>query len=361
MSLMARLPIAGLALAAMAGCANVGPDAGYLWQSVSGHLRMMNAARPVDDWLADATTPEALKARLALSQRIRAFASAELKLPDNPSYHRYADLKRRAAVWNVVATPRFSLTLKTWCFPITGCIGYRGYFEESQARAFADGLKAQGLEINVYGVPAYSTLGYMNWAGGDPLLNTFINYPEGELARIVFHELAHQQVYAAGDTVFNESFATAVERMGAALWLAAHGSPAARRDYAELEQRRTQFRELARATRQSLKALYASAQDAQALADGKTALLQDFRQHYATLRARWGGDAARYRGYDDWVANANNATFAAMAAYDELVPAFEALFEHEGHDWQRFYAAVRRLAARPEEERLKQLKEIAHG
>eukprot|EP01034_Spumella_vulgaris_P037055 gene37055-45705_t len=180
----------------------------------------MSAARPVDEWLADGATPDALKARLALSQRIRDYAATELHLPDNPSYRLYADLKRRAAVWNVVAAQPFSLSLHTWCFPVTGCVGYRGYFDEAQARAEATQLQAQGLEASVYGVPAYSTLGYMNWAGGDPLLSTFVAWPEGDFVRLLFHELAHQVVYAQGDTVFNESFATAVERLGSARWMA---------------------------------------------------------------------------------------------------------------------------------------------
>jgi predicted aminopeptidase len=227
-------------------------------------MQMLNAARPVDDWLGDAQASEQLKSRLALSQRIRSFAVSELKLPDNPSYRRYADLRRSAVVWNVVAAPEFSLTLKTWCFPVTGCVGYRGYFNEAEARAEADRLKAQGLETSVYGVPAYSTLGWMNWAGGDPLLNTFIGYPEGELARLIFHELAHQVVYAKDDTMFNESFATAVERLGSQRWLdseAAHGN-GKRQDYVQFDGRRRQFRALALATRLELAAyLWPKARD----------------------------------------------------------------------------------------------------
>ena len=191
-------------------------------------MQMVNAARPVGEVLADAQTPERVKARLALSQRIRSFAVTELKLPDNASYHRYTELGRSAAVWNVVAANEFSLTLKTWCFPVVGCVGYRGYFSEADARVEADKLRAEGLEASVYGVPAYSTLGWMNWAGGDPLLSTFIRYPEGELARLIFHELSHQVVYAANDTMFNESFATAVERLGSRAWLEGQASEAAR-------------------------------------------------------------------------------------------------------------------------------------
>jgi predicted aminopeptidase len=342
----------GVATLLVAGCA----DLGYYWQSVSGHLQMMNAARPVDDWLADAQTPAQLKSRLALAQRIRRFAVTELKLPDNASYHRYADLQRKAAVWNVAAAPEFSLTLKTWCFPVAGCVGYRGYFNEAQAHAEAEVLKAQDLEVIVYGVPAYSTLGWMNWAGGDPLLSTFIAYPEGELARLIFHELAHQVVYAQGDTMFNESFATAVERLGGQRWLASQASDEARKAYAEFDGRRQQFRALALDTRRELAQIYkentAPAHNQRAQAASKLIAMQRFREAYAQLKAAWGG----YAGYDPWVAQANNAAFGAQAAYDELAPGFEALFEREGRDWQRFYDAVKRLAALARDERHQALK-----
>ncbi|GAC1599621.1 MAG: aminopeptidase [Ramlibacter sp.] len=362
---MARLALAGAVAAAavaalcLTGCANVG----YYWQSATGHLRLMGAARPVADWIRDGASPEQLKARLALSQRIRSFAVSELHLPDNPSYHRYADLHRSAAVWNVVAAPAFSLKLKTWCFPVTGCVGYHGYFDEASARAEAAQLAGEGFEVSVYPVPAYSTLGWMNWAGGDPLLNTFINYPEGELARLIFHELSHQVVYVNGDTPFNESFATAVERLGSSRWLATQASEAARRDYADYDGRRNQFRALTQSTRRRLAALYAQHESGAIagpdLLAQKDLALADFRRDYLRLRDSWGGDPARFRAYDRFVQEANNASFGAQAAYDDLVPGFEALFRREQGQWKRFYDAAKRLAALPKEQRDNMLKEMA--
>ena len=333
-------------------------DARYYLQSVSGHLQMLQAARPVDQWLDDDATEPLLKQRLALAQRIRRFAVSELKLPDNASYQRYADLQRRAVVWNVVAAPAWSLTLKTWCFPVTGCVGYRGYFDEAEARGQALQLQNEGWEVSVYGVPAYSTLGWMNWAGGDPLLNTFIRYPEGELARMIFHELAHQVLYVQNDTVFNESFATAVERLGGERWLAAHGSGAARQEYTALETRRHEFRALSQAMRTRLADIYkekeALALDGKAWLAIKNRAFEEFRRDYENLKNRWGG----YSGYDAWVAGANNAAFGAQAAYAEQVPAFEALFERSGRDWLRFYDAVRQLAQLPAQARTLALKKL---
>ena len=340
------------ACALQAGCANMG----YYAQSVGGHLGLMQSARPVSQWLSDEGTAPELKQRLVLAQQIRRFGVTELHLPDNSSYQRYADLKRRAAVWNVVAAPEFSLALKTWCFPVAGCVGYRGYFDEAAARLLAEQERAQGLEVSVYAVPAYSTLGWTNWAGGDPLLNTFIHYPDGELARMLFHELAHQVVYVKDDTLFNESFATAVERLGSRRWLAAQGSDQARQRYAEFDRRRQQFRALTLATRERLQAIYAQHDagnnDQSSLRTKKEAAMEEFRAAYALLRENWGGHGA----FDAWVAGANNAALGAQAAYDELVPAFEALFARSGEDWHAFYDAVRQLADMPPAQRTRELK-----
>jgi predicted aminopeptidase len=331
--------LAAAAVCAISGCSTIG----YYAQSASGHLALVRAAKPVPEWLADAQTPPALKARLELSQRIRDFAVSDLKEPDNASYRRYADLQRNAAVWNVVAAPELSLRLQTWCFPVVGCVGYRGYYDRAAADAFAQTLRDQGMETSVYGVPAYSTLGLLPGdAFADPLLNTFIGYPEGELARLIFHELAHQIVFAKGDTEFNESFATAVERLGAQRWLALHASPQAREDYERYDSRRGEFRALTMRYRDRFDALYKSAASEADKRVAKAALMRELRAEHETLkRERWGG----YSGYDGWFARANNAAFGVLAAYNGLVPHFERLFEREGRDFTRFYTEVRRLAA----------------
>jgi predicted aminopeptidase len=351
-SVVGALAVAG-AMLCLTGCANMG----YYWQSATGHLRLLQAARPVQEWLGDDEAPQRLKDRLALSQRIRAFASSELGLPDNPSYRRYADLKRTAVVWNVVAATEFSLKLKTWCFPVTGCVSYRGYFDEAEAKAEAERLRAEGYEATTYPVPAYSTLGWMNWAGGDPLLNTFIHYPEGELARLIFHELAHQVIYARDDTMFNESFATAVERLGVERWLRTQAGEQARTDYERYNARRLQFRALTRATRARLEAVYADkALDTEQRRERKREVLAGFREEYRRIRDGWNLDPVRLRATDEWVANAGNAAFGAQAAYDELVPGFEALFESVGRDWARFYDQAKRLADLPKTQRHEFLK-----
>ena len=321
----------------------------YYAQSVNGHLDLLQRSRPVPQWLADAQAGDPLKRRLVLSQEIRDFAVSELGLPDNASYRRYADLERSAAVWNVVAAPELSLTLQTWCFPVVGCVSYRGYFGRAAADAYALQMRASGLEVSVYGVPAYSTLGKLPFdALADPLLNTFIDYPEGELARLVFHELAHQVAYAKDDTVFNESFAVAVERIGGARWLSQARRSAARAEYQGLDARRNQFRAFTEAYRQRLRAIFESALADTEKRAAKSAVMVQLRADYERLKLeRWGG----YSGYDNWFASANNASFGVLSAYSELVPSFERLFERQGRDFPRFYGEVRRLAALPMQER----------
>jgi predicted aminopeptidase len=332
-----------LAALMLSGCSAMG----HWSQALGGHLALMRAARPVGDWLADPATPPDLAERLKLAQRMRRFASDALALPDNNSYTRYAELHRAAAVWNVVAAPEFGFTLKTWCYPVMGCAGYQGWFDRDAAQQRADALAAEGWEVQVQPIPAYSSLGWSRWLGGDPLLNTFIRYPEGELAAMVFHELAHQRVYASDDTGFNEAYASAVELLGARQWLAVR--PEALAAFDAGRERRTRFRALAREGRDRLKAIY----------DGPPAARREAKAAVmAELRARAAKEAP---GYEAWFQRANNASFAILAAYDDLVPAFVRLFEREGRDWVRFHAAVEQLKSRPRDERRATLKSLVGG
>jgi predicted aminopeptidase len=318
------------AAAALAGCAGLADDGpGYYWQAAAGHLDVMRRAQPLEALLDDPSTDPKLRERLLRAREIRAFASRELGLPDNRSYTTYAALGRPFVLWNVFATPELSLELERWCFPVAGCVAYRGYYAREDADRFAQRLRAGGLEAHVGGVPAYSTLGWFD----DPLLSTFMHYPEGELARLVFHELAHQLLYVSGDTRFNESFATAVEEAGVERWLAARADRGV-----------------------ELQAVFEAPLDDDAKRAGKARVLESLRTEYARLRASWGG----FSGYDRFFAGGvSNPQLAAVGAYNDLLPAFRAMLEREGGDLPRFYAAVRELAARPKAERERVLRELA--
>ncbi|MGY8525784.1 aminopeptidase [Paracidovorax citrulli] len=329
-----RVALAGVLAMTLSGCETVG----YYAQSINGHLGVMARTAPLDEAIANArqSNDSRLAQRLALAARMRDFASRELKLPDNGSYRRYADVHRPYVVWSVFATPELSLELHQWCFLVVGCINYRGYYALEDARRYAGQLREQGLETYIAGVPAYSTLGFFD----DPLLNTFVHLPEGELARLIFHELAHQVVYVRNDTPFNESFATAVEIAGVQRWLAEEASEDARASYRQYDERRRAFRALLLQTRAELDAMYRSDSDVEAKRAAKARIFAGLRENYAALKAAWGG----YSGYDRWFEQPlTNAHLAAVAAYQQWVPAFLALFQRCGGDWPSFYAAVERI------------------
>jgi len=328
---------AALAFAALlAGCSATG-DLGYYWQSARGHLSLVRRAQPIDELLARPDLDARLRPKLERVQDIRRFASDVLGLPANGSYTRYAALDRPFVVWNLFATPELSMQLRQWCFPVAGCVPYRGYFDRDEAERHAQALRAQGWEVYVAGVPAYSTLGWFD----DPVLSSFIHYPDGELARLIFHELAHQVAYVPDDATFNESFATAVEEAGVERWLAARADPALEAQYRAFADRRRAFVALLRRHKAALEAVYAAGGEAQTQREAKAAVFASLRQEYQALKARWGGHA----GYDRWFAQPlGNAHLASVSTYHERVPAFRRLLQGAGGDLPKFFADVRALA-----------------
>lgn len=324
----------------LSGCGNFS----YYLQSVGGQFDIWRREAPIEQLLKDPAIAPPLKAQLERALRIRDYASRELGLPDNRSYRAYADLARPFVVWNVFAASEFSVEPRQWCFPVAGCVKYRGYFDEVEARAYSRTLAAEGYDVYVGGVPAYSTIGWF----ADPVLNTFIHYPEPELARLLFHELAHQVAYVQDDTVFNESFATVVEQAGMARWLAAHGSDADRERFTQLQRFRADFRRLVTQTRVDLAKLYAGNADPEQKRRQKAEAFSALKREHLERKLDWGG----FAGFDRWFAQPlGNAHLASVAIYTQRVPEFEALLRENGNDLPRFYAAVKALAAQPADER----------
>ncbi|MBC7684510.1 MAG: aminopeptidase [Bdellovibrionales bacterium] len=339
-----------LALAAavmLASCSSLN----YYAQAAQGQLTLLNDARPIDEWLADHNTAPKLKLRLATARQIRTFAVQELALPDNKSYRNYAALARPFVLWNVVATPELSLKPIQWCFPVAGCVSYKGYYGREDASAFARELRAAGNDVQVGGVPAYSTLGWFN----DPLISTFIYYPDAELARLLFHELSHQVVYVQGDSQFNESFASAVEEAGVERWLNGFGNQAMRDTYIKFSARKREFLKLLLACRHDLELTYASDISANKKRAEKARLFQQLKDDYLVLKASWGG----YAGYDRFFAEPlSNAHLASIATYNDFIPAFRALLARE-KTMPRFYAAAKALAELDKTERHRRLTALA--
>jgi predicted aminopeptidase len=322
----------------------------YVTQAARGQMQVLNAREPIDELLAEPATSETLKLRLETVRAARDFASRELALPNNKSYTTYADIKREYVVWNVVATPEFSVEPHEWCFPIVGCVAYRGYFKEAGARKFADKLRAKGFDTVVQGVPAYSTLGKFE----DPILSSMLEYGDDELVGIIFHELSHQVIYIPDDSSFNEAFAVTVENEAMARWLEAHGRAADLSRYLKRRERLEAAMHIVGRHRERLEVMYASGAAPDAMRQRKreefASLLADLR----VLDAEYGTKSGIVSELESAPAP-NNARLASLATYFDCVPGFERVLAEQGRDLPRFYDAVRALAKLPRETRRAQL------
>jgi predicted aminopeptidase len=348
LSFAVRSTLCGMLISALVACA----DLRYYAHVAHGESTLLLQRRSVPKVLADPVTNRELASRLQLSQQARAFASDELDLPRNRSYTYYVQLHRPYVVWNVYATPRFSVEAVPQCFPIAGCVAYRGWFDEKKAVASAERLHAQGDDVYVGGVSAYSTLGWFS----DPILSSMMRWDDDELAGTIFHELAHQKIYVKGDTAFNESYATFVEEQGLRAWHRSRGESV---DDDRQQAMDDAFTSLVLDLREHLKKLYASGMDAKAMEACKQQAIEDFRTHYAAWRdQKWPND----HRYDKWVAQPiNNASLLPFGLYDQWTPAFAVLFKQAGERWPQFFDRVRMLARESATERDKALRALLAG
>ncbi len=339
-----KRPLLALILAAimllLSGCESLA----YYTQSVRGHLHVMAASRDIDKLLADTTVDADLKQRLQQVRAIRSFASEQLQLPDNGSYLEYADLKRKAMVWSVLATPADSLTPKQWCYPVIGCAAYRGYFDQDEAEAYARRLQAQGLDTAVLPVPAYSTLGWFD----DPLPSTVIHWPEYSLAGLIFHELAHQKLYVKGDSRFNESYASVVEEEGVRRWLDRLGDQSQIEQWREAGTRKQDFHRLLQQLREALLSLYQQPLDSKQMLERKQQYFANLHKDYQQLKKHWNG----YSGYDVWMGRSvNNAHLAGINLYRAWVPALRIMLAQQAGDMADFHGRCQAMAGMPQLQR----------
>jgi predicted aminopeptidase len=317
-------------------------------QAARGQLQIVNAREPITKVLDDPATSADLRKRLETVREAREFASRELGLPNNKSYTTYADLKREYVVWNVVASPEFSLDPREWCFPVVGCVAYRGYFKEAGARKFAAKLRAEGFDTVVEGVPAYSTLGKFN----DPILSTMLGYGDDELVSIIFHELSHQVIYIPDDSSFNEAFAMVVERESLSRWLTAHGRATDLSRYVRRRERQEAAMRTVKRYREQLAAVYSGGAAPDAMRQRKKEVFAALLAELKALDAEYGVHSGLVGDLEE---APNNARLASLATYFDCIPGFERVLAEQQHDLPRFYDAVRGLAKLPREERHAQL------
>ena len=339
----ARLKLAAAAALAplLSGC--------YYGHLLKGQVELLSAREPIAELIASPATDPALRRKLERALDARRFATRELGLPDNDSYTTYADLGRPYAVWNVFAAPELSVQAHEWCYPMLGCLAYRGFYDPQRAQAEAQALREQGFDVFVAGIGAYSTLGWFD----DPLLNT-MHGGEDEIAGTIFHELAHQVEFAGGDTAFNESFANFVEQEGLRRYLRA--APELAQAAQRRQEREAAFTALMLAGRVRLEAAYAGSGTDDEKREAKRVEFERLRQDYAALKQGWGGEGS----YDGWIAGEpNNARLLPFGLYNQWVPAFAALFRAENGDWKAFYRKVGELADLDEDDRQRKLDELS--
>jgi Predicted aminopeptidase len=342
-----RLSVIVVPVLGLLGCMTVG----YYAQAIKGHMDLMNRRKPITQLLQRPELTPELHSKLAQVLRIRDFAGRELHLPDNQSYRNYADLKRSYVVWNVFAAPEFSVELFPSCFLVLGCMDYRGYFEQDDAQHYAQQLRQRRYDVYVSGVTAYSTLGWFD----DPVLNTMIDQSEAEIARLIFHELAHQQLYVRSDSTFNESFAVTVEWEGLWRWLKSTGNLAATEAGRAQHERETHFIRLVLKIRERLRGLYQSPLNEVEKRAAKARIFDKMRIEYQGLKEQWGG----WNGYDFWFSHdLNNAKLAAVFTYGQYVPAFRVLLAEHGGDLPAFYRAAAQIGRLPPEARATRMKAL---
>ena len=308
----------------------------YYGQSIAGQIEIFNASKPITTLIRNDQLSESEKSKLQMALTIREFASTELQLPDNNSYRKYADLGRNYVVWNVIATPEFSLTPLQSCFLIVGCLSYKGFFSKKDAIEFGDSLKQKGYDIHIAGVTAYSTLGWFD----DPVLNSMIRRNNRSLARVIFHELAHQLIYFENDTEFNEAFAETVAIVGVEKWLKSINEPHTLTEFqAELE-RENQFASLVSNYKEKLNLLYQNQTDPEYLRKEKELLINQMKKDYQTIQTGW----KDHDDYGDWFnSEINNAKLAIVLTYKDLIPDFVRVLDNQGSNLGDFYQYISSL------------------
>jgi len=330
----------------LSGCG----DFGYYLQCAQGQMEVMSNSRPIAEVIEDPQTTAEIRQKLEKVLLIRNFAVTELGLPDNDSYRSYADIGRPYVVWNVVAATEFSLQPKQWCFPVAGCVSYRGYFKQKDAETLASTLQEENYDVDLYGVQAYSTLSWFD----DPVLNTFITSSDGRLAGLLFHELAHQLIYIDGDTPFNEAFATTVQIEGVRRWFRQLANPKEWQRFLEHQAQGEIFQDYLQTTHNQLNLLYHQDISIEQMRTEKQRLITRAIENFDQLRV----SGRLNQRFDRWMARGlNNARLAGIATYRELVPAFQSVLQQCRGNFNCFYGRVETLGKLSKTMRRAQLEE----
>ncbi len=349
-----KIPLILVCCLLLAGC-----ELSYYWQATRGHLDLLQRKQEIQSLLLDNTTDPELRTKFLLLSEVRRFASAELNLPSGNGYKSYVELPNSYVSVLISAAPPFSLNPKQWCYLVVGCQSYRGYFDIADAEQLANELRENGFDVSLSYASAYSTLGYLNqsWLPdyfSDPVLSTFLQRSDRELIATLVHEMAHQVVYVAGDTSFNESYATFVEQEGTLQYLRSSNLGDEMEKIQQNYEDRLLFRSWIDETIKELKDLYSTPLDEDKKQLQKQLIFEQLKQRYQQNPSQF-----QFLNYSRWFAqDLNNSHLLGVKRYHNFVPAFEELFKSEERNWEDFHAKVEELAQLPKEERDKSLNQL---
>lgn len=344
--LMLRTPLLVLCLCLVSACSNLS----YYLQASHGHLELIKSRKNIDRVVSSLKISPASKEKLHLVQQVTHFAEHDLGLPVGGAYSDYVEVDGPYVVWNVFASQRYSFENKQWCYPLLGCVSYKGFFDVNAATRYGKKLEQEGFDVYVGGVAAYSTLGWFD----DPVLSTFLMREDYQLAALIFHELAHRVLYINGDTTFNESFASAVEQIALERWVEASSDPDLLTRYNNNKALNKAFVNFVLGWKGVLQKAYHERDNREGFEKQKEQLYKQMRADYERFKARVG-----YNGYDDWVNNdLNNAKINTVATYESRVPGFKKMYRQAGEDMAVFLRQCLQLSRMPALERNQYLDEI---
>jgi predicted aminopeptidase len=321
----------------------------YYMQAVSGHWKLMHARQDVGALLEDPSSSPELVQNLESARQIVEFAETMLDLPANGSYSSYVELDDNVIAWNVIATGEFSLAPKKWCFPVAGCLPYRGFFAQQKAQKSATKLRDKGMDVHVAAATAYSTLGKFR----DPLLSSMFTGSDTRLAAYLFHELAHQRLYIKGDGRFNESYASFVEQAGVLAWLKNRQQADELKWWQHLQDVDQDFTSLVGDTRRKLADLYGKDLSESAMRQQKSEILAgQVSSHKELIRKKWA--AGHY--FSAWIDEpVNNARLALFNTYQSGHCVFQALLDSADGNMPEFHRLAKQQAELKKEQRDKWL------
>ncbi len=356
--LIAALAIVAVCTSYFFSC-GCGTAAGYVISQAGGQIKILNESVLIEDVIKDEKNPEETRRKLTLVQEARKYATDNLGFePDSPiypyikkipvinwlgkfggSYAAYYDTNGEVIAWNVTAAKKDSLTPLTWWFPIFGDVPYLSYFKRQDAEALEKKLLKAGYDVELAGVEAYSTVGWLR----DPIFSPMLDSTDYYLISVMYHEMTHEEVYSPRDANFNETVASFLGEEAAAVFFAARGDKNIRPEFSEIADDEALFNQLISKLAADLTMLYRW-QKKRLNGDDEILFLREvfFNDFRDKVKKRQDSGAFHHPENYDFVQlwDINNATVLSHIRYRGNIGAVRELYELSD---QSFPLTLRRL------------------